>query len=99
MSTLEITRHRGWTDKIRKWKVFIDGYELGRIRQGESLSWAIEPGEHELWLKVDWASSQSISFSIKPEETARFECRARGLPLALWRFNWNAWIDLYEMES
>jgi hypothetical protein len=99
MSTLEITRHRAWTDKIRKWKVFIDGYELGRIRQGESLSWAIEPGVHELCLKVDWASSQSISFSIEPEETARFECRARGLPLALWCINWNAWIDLYEMKS
>ncbi|MEA2453140.1 MAG: hypothetical protein QOG04_1850 [Actinomycetota bacterium] len=98
MSTIEITRHSGWSDKLRKWKIFLDGYEVGTIRQGEVFRSDVEPGDHQLWLKIDWASSQPVSFSIEPTQTLRFECRPGGRRLDLIRRNWNTWIDLQKSE-
>ena len=68
-----IKRVTGYADKFRAYKVLLDGIEIGDIRQGESKQFPVQEGKHTLQLKIDWCTSESITFDFldKPIE---FEC-------------------------
>ncbi|MEZ0068468.1 hypothetical protein ABIA32_004493 [Streptacidiphilus sp. MAP12-20] len=68
----------GWQDCLRAYVVFIDGREVGRIRRGRQLEWAVEPGTHTVKLTVDWCSSESALVTLAPGVDARISCRPGG---------------------
>lgn len=64
-------------DRLRTYRVFIDNQKVGKIREGESQSFPVRPGEHELQLKVDWATSEKRQFNIGDNDRASFVCKPR----------------------
>lgn len=67
MPTLKVTRDEGWSDRIRKYRILIDGEEAGRIAQGEELEIPVSPGTHTLVAKVDWCSCRPLEFAVSDE--------------------------------
>lgn len=56
----------------------MDGDEVARVRNGESVEFAIEEGEHQLWI-VGWGRaplSDALSFRAKAGKIVVFGCRA-----------------------
>ena len=83
-SLITISRDSGYADRIRSYKVAVDGAEIGTIGNGESKTFSIQPGPHKLVLKIDWCSTNTVSFDLPSEGSVNFECGSnlRGAALA-----------------
>jgi len=73
-ATLLITRDSGFTDFIRRYRVMLDGEEIGLIKNNGKFECAIPSGRHTLEMKVDWCSSNAIEFEAGAGERVRFAC-------------------------
>lgn len=84
-SFITLARDSGYADRIRSYRVLLDGLEIGTISNGESKTFSVEPGAHELVLKIDWCSSNTVRFDLPEARSIRFECGSslRGIKLFL----------------
>lgn len=83
MSTLlNIARVTSYPDRLRSYKIVVDEKEMGIIKAGESVQVSIEPGNHRVYLKIDWCRSNIIEFTAKAEVEYKIEC---GSSLLGWR--------------
>jgi hypothetical protein len=64
----------GYADRVRAYRVVLDGVVAGRIKRGQSLNIEADPGLHELHLAVDWCRSQSVELALASGQEARLEC-------------------------
>ncbi len=56
----------------RKYKIFIDGVERGRLAGGEEVEVAVEAGDHDIQARIDWTGSAHVRVTIRNGETASF---------------------------
>ena len=74
MATLVLKRERANLDKLRKYDVFCENTLIGTIKEGETESFDIKPGTHEIQLKIDWMSSNKLTIEIKQDESVFLTC-------------------------
>lgn len=73
---------RGFKDRFRKYNIEIDGEQVGQLSVGGNLDVTLEPGEHSIRAKIDWAASEMICFSVGADQWHSARCESsRGLPL------------------
>jgi len=68
MSILRVSRDGGFADRVRKYKVIVKGIEIGQIENGETKEFKVEPGKHEVYLKIDWCRSNKVQIEVKEEQ-------------------------------
>jgi hypothetical protein len=78
MPVIEVFRNKGSRDVMRRYRVIIDGREVGRLRQRETGRYQVEPGHHKLTIRIDWCSSRTASVDLGGQETVRFSCQPTG---------------------
>jgi hypothetical protein len=93
-------------DRLRSYRIELDGTVIGKIRSGESTDFSVEPGHHRLRMKGDWTGSQTLSFEIKRGAVAHFECQPNGHSLTALIDTFKSllkhgdpWIDLREVTG
>jgi hypothetical protein len=64
-------------DVLRTYKVVIDGDTVGDIRRGETKTFDVPPGRHEIQLEIDWASSRRLDLNLASGDVASLTCSAR----------------------
>jgi hypothetical protein len=64
-------------DVLRTYKVVIDGTAVGDIRRGETKTFEVPPGRHEIHLEIDWAKSRNLELSLSAGDVASLTCSAR----------------------
>ena len=74
MTLLKINRVSAYADKIRAYHLILDGKKIKKIGNGETVDLVVQPGNHELFLKIDWCRSNKIAFSISEGQTKTFNC-------------------------
>ena len=74
MTDLIISRPGAWVDALRGYRVLVDGAERGEVRQKQTVTLPVEPGEHTLRLEVDFLGSETRRFRAA-EAPVRFSCR------------------------
>ena len=98
MPTLKLVRDSGWADKLRAYKILLNGTEVCKINDGEELSFPIEPGQYAIKAKIDWCGSREVRFDVADQDVVfDVESSMRGPALfgALFMlFNPNGWILL-----
>jgi hypothetical protein len=67
MIILAVQRGKGWRDKIRKYRILIDGVEIGRLAEGETIIRDVEDGSHVLEARIDWCGSPQFRFEARSE--------------------------------
>jgi hypothetical protein len=78
MATILVQRRAdGWRDRLREYRVVLDGQEVGRLRPGRRCELSVTPGTHELEVRIDWAGSGSHEVVLAPGESVEYECRNR----------------------
>jgi hypothetical protein len=65
-------------DGPRAYKVVLDGKVVSKLGMGDSVEFSCEPGLHRLWMKLDFKRSNTIAFTVEPDQTARFGCQPGG---------------------
>jgi hypothetical protein len=70
---IRIKRDAGYADRIRAYKIVLDDNVIGEIKNGEQVELNAPPGKHQLFLKIDWCSSNTINFE-SDTNTTEFEC-------------------------
>jgi hypothetical protein len=106
MAEITLTRPTGYrTDRGREYRVDIDRKKVGSIKMGETKVFTVSPGQHEVQLKQDWASSEKLQVILGDGDRAQFVCAPRikenddtivtGFRMAYWAtFGCRRYIDL-----
>ena len=80
--TVKLYRDYGYTaDRLRRYKIFIDGKKKGVIEEDGDLEFRVDQGDHEIYLRIDWCRSKKIKFNTNGLSEVRFECRPNSTPL------------------
>ena len=71
---IRLKRQSGYMDKIRKYKIFMDGVNIGEINDGEMKELNGSPGKHTIHLSIDWCKSNKLEITLKENEVLELEC-------------------------
>ena len=95
---IQLERKRAWADLFRSYQIFLDAELVGTIRQGKSCSFEVHPGHHELFLTIDWCSSQRLSMDLAPGEKVKVVCQGKNALFALYNVTFGAdrYINLFQ---
>jgi len=85
---ITIQRGKSYADRLRAYKVVVDGVVVASVRAGQSVTVPVSAGSHSLGLRIDWCSSEELQFEARTGERITFEC---GVSLAGWR----VWFALF----
>lgn len=72
-SNITITRTNQYVNRYRKITIYIDGQLLGKISNGETKTFSVNEGQHNLKAKIDWCTSQPLNIHTSPEITNNIE--------------------------
>ena len=64
-------------DVLRTYKVVVDGNTVGDIRRGETKTFDVPPGRHEIHLEIDFAQSRNLELNLASGDVASLTCSAR----------------------
>jgi hypothetical protein len=67
-SKIIITRKSEWLNRLRGYRVFIDGNESGKVGNGSSEEFVTDAGLHKVQCKVSWYGSREFEVETKPGE-------------------------------
>jgi hypothetical protein len=82
MTNLTVARDSGYADRLRAYKIVLDGVVVGTIRNGETKTFSIVPGHHSLSLKIDWCGSKPVKFAAADGMSVTFDAKNHGRSLA-----------------
>lgn len=68
MPTLTVLRDKGWVDKLRKYRIMLDGVEIGKLGEGAALHKQLTDGPHVIDAKIDWCGSQPLRIEAQSED-------------------------------
>jgi len=73
MATIQITRSSEYTNRLRKIRLVLDNKELDSISNGETKNFIVSAGSHTLQAKIDWCTSNKITFTLGENDTRSFD--------------------------
>jgi hypothetical protein len=79
-ATLILNRQSGKRDGWRAYRVMVDGNKVAVLNEGETRELTFSPGEHEVWIKLDWTRSRKIKLDLADASRTHLQCRAGGGP-------------------
>ncbi|HSU26781.1 MAG TPA: hypothetical protein VLJ68_00245 [Chitinophagaceae bacterium] len=72
-----IVRRKGeWMNRLKSYKVSIDGNIAGSVSNGNAEEFAVEPGLHKIRCKVNWCGSEELSIDLREGEKAYLEVKS-----------------------
>ncbi len=77
MSSINIVRIRDSLGTGRDLKVYIDDTYSGSIPYASEDIFELEPGTHQIYVKMDWCRSKSFEFEILSGESKRLFCGSK----------------------
>jgi hypothetical protein len=85
MVTLTVSRDSGYVDNLRAYHILLDGKKIGKLKNGETREFTVDPGSHSIKAKIDWCSSQTLDFTATDGEPLVFHVKSnlRGMRLSL----------------
>ena len=72
----------------------LDGAEVGRLRRRETLEIDVAEGHHHLTVRIEWAGSPEIYFSVRDKEVVAFVCHPELVFSLLDLLRPNQWVVL-----
>jgi hypothetical protein len=92
-----VRRLPAWQDRFVAYKLLIDGTVAGSVREGASVKVAVDPGHHQVWMRIGWCRSRKLDVEVKDGGGVRLVCRGSAPPLLVLLYisvRRTSWIDL-----
>jgi hypothetical protein len=81
LAQVVIRREGGyWRDRLRRYKVRLDGRWVGKLADNEDVNVPVQPGSHDVLIKLDWGTSPMLTVQVEAGEVARLLCGPGSLP-------------------
>ncbi len=96
VALLKLVRDSGYADRLRAYKVVLDGKEAGKIGDGETIEFPISAGQHSLSLKIDWCGSNTIQFTVLEGDVIAFNAKSNLRGPRIWA---TLWCALFARDS
>jgi len=74
MPTIGLTRETSYQDMLRAYGVRVDNKKVATIRDGEMITFRVDPGSHTMFLTLDWGRSNKVRFECKDGDELEFQC-------------------------
>lgn len=75
---LIIVRDGGyWRDRLRRYKVRVDGQQVGSLSEYESITIPVGSGIHDVQVRLDWGTSQTVTIDVQSGSRFRLRCYPR----------------------
>jgi hypothetical protein len=95
MPNLRIIRSAEFSNRIRSFRLYLDGTKIGDIANGEIKDFEITPGRHRLIAKIDWTTSNEIEFEVAEQDVVFNVCGTNpALALYYITFGWRNYLKL-----
>lgn len=75
--TIEVLRESSFVGCLLSYKIFVDGTEIGKIKNGEKKQFQLKPGLHEIYIKQNWSWCYSPKVSFLLKDFVKFSCRSK----------------------
>jgi hypothetical protein len=75
---ITVTRADLMYGMLRKLEIYIDGHQVGDVAALKTTEFDVDPGEHEIYVKMDWAESPRMTFTLSPGEDLDLGTKSRG---------------------
>ncbi|MBP2659368.1 MAG: hypothetical protein H6Q69_2400 [Firmicutes bacterium] len=75
--TLEVFRESSFVGSLFSYRVFVDGVEVGKLKNGEKKRFQIAPGLHEIYIKQNWSWLYSPKVSFLLKDFVKFSCKPK----------------------
>lgn len=84
MTKINIQRSSEYINRIRSYRIYIDGKKVGTIENGEIKEFEVEEGNHIIEARIDWCGSPKVAVEIKNDEIKKL--KVSGFYLSKWIF-------------
>lgn len=74
-----------WADSLRAYEVILNEEKRAELRPGEKRTIEVDPGQVEIYLRLDYARSRSIALRLEQGSEVRLFCRPRSALTPLYR--------------
>ena len=81
MPALKIYRESEHSNKLRNYKIFIDGEFVGTIADGETLDFPISYGNHTVMASIDWCGSPDVEVTLSENEIKKMKISSFKIPI------------------
>ena len=78
---LIIRRPKGFVDRVRSYRILVDGEEAASLRADSSATIPVPPGTHVVHARIDWTSSPRLEIDVDEGATVTLECSGHRNPL------------------
>jgi hypothetical protein len=101
MAAIEIVREEMGHITHGRYRVLIDGEEVGTLGNGETGHYEVEPGRHDVAVASSRWGSKTLSISLPVQETVRVRCWLIGFlgRIRAGTYETDRWISLETLEQ
>ncbi|MCK8818032.1 DUF2846 domain-containing protein [Natroniella sulfidigena] len=72
----------------RDYEIYLNGEQEGEIANGEEEIIEVRPGEHEIYVKIDWCKSKKMILNLDEDEEVKLICGSKLV-------GWKQWLTLF----
>jgi len=65
-----------WANRLRSYKIVIDGHVLASLRRGEDATVAVAAGHHTVRANIDWGRSKDVDLDLGENDRAYLLCQS-----------------------
>ena len=65
-----------WANRVRGYKIVVDGDVLASLRRGEDATVAVAAGHHTVRAKIDWGRSKDVDLELGENDRAYLLCQS-----------------------
>jgi hypothetical protein len=80
MAEIVIRRPSAWGDKMRSYRIVVDGDHVGTVGENAEARIAVKPGRHTVRLKIDWCWSPPLEIDVDAGMQRTLECGPNAHP-------------------
>jgi hypothetical protein len=76
---LIVKRPNQYADKIRRYRIYVDGLRVGTLKALDELPLDVSVGEHEVVARIDWCRSNVLKVNVRTQEPTEVEVSSNAM--------------------
>jgi hypothetical protein len=88
---IRLVRRSSFSDRLRSYKILVDGKEVGSIANNSTLDLQVPEGPRMIEARIDWGRSRPLTIVATPKQTIEIEVSNHwGSLLSLWAISFGS---------